>query len=882
MPGGSSRRATRGGPTKIEGNALHPASLGGTDVFAQAFVLDLYDPDRSQTLTERGEIRPWSAFLAAVKLALEKERPGRGAGLRFLTASVSSPTLIAQMDGILRAFPEAKWVAWEPIGRDNVYEGARLAFGESAEPQYAFAKADVVLSLEMDFLGEGPAQPRWVRDFASRRRAENTNRSVRRRVDAHADRRPGGPPTAARPGADRGLRPRRRFGRRRAARGDRRRIPSPHRSRRTSRRTGAPGSSSPAPSQPPAVHALAHAMNQALGNAGRTVVYTEPVLAKPQAQAAALAELARDMREGRVSTLVIVGGNPAFTAPADLRFAEAMEKVALRVRLSLHDDETSRLCHWQVPEAHALEAWSDARAFDGTATILQPLILPLYGGKSGHEILAAFTEQPEKSGHDIVQDYWREKMPGADFEAAWRKAVHDGVVEGTAFAEKSVAVRAPAPAAAAAPGARRRAHGPVPAGPDRLGRRLRQQRLAAGALQAPDEADLGQRRADRALDRRKARRDDGRHGRALPRRAQGHRARLGDAGAGRGLRHAARRLRAHARRTRRERQGLRRLSPALERRALVAPGPRGPKDRRPLPARDDPAPLRHGRARPRARRHGRAVPRRPRRRPEDGRAPAGPGGHALSEAADGELRLGALDRSRLLRRVQRLCRGLPVGEQHPRRRQARGRARARPSVDPDRPLLLGRARKPRDPPPAGHLHALRERAVRGRLSGQRHGAQRRGPEPDGLQPVRGHAVLLEQLPLQGAALQLLPLRGLQERPLEDGSQPRGHGAQPRRHGEVQLLRPEDQPGAHHGGEGEPPDPRRRDRDGVPAGLPRAGDRIREHRRPRKPRLAGAGREAAVRAPGRARNAAAHDLPGLAVESEPGPAGPRGREKEHGA
>ena len=130
--------SNEGRPTKIEGNALHPASLGGTDVFAQADVLDLYDPDRSQTLIERGEIRPWSAFLAAVKLALEKERPGRGAGLRFLTTSVSSPTLIAQMEGILRAFPEAKWVAWEPIGRDNVYEGARLAFGEPAEPQYAF------------------------------------------------------------------------------------------------------------------------------------------------------------------------------------------------------------------------------------------------------------------------------------------------------------------------------------------------------------------------------------------------------------------------------------------------------------------------------------------------------------------------------------------------------------------------------------------------------------------------------------------------------------------------------------------------------------------------------------------------------------------------
>ncbi|MGH9369480.1 MAG: TAT-variant-translocated molybdopterin oxidoreductase, partial [Thermoanaerobaculia bacterium] len=135
----------QGRPTKIEGNPLHPGSLGGTDVFAQAFLLGLYDPDRSQTLTERGEIRPWSAFLAAAKLALEKERGTRGAGLRFLTAATTSPTLSAQMAGILEAFPEAKWVAWEPAGRDNVYDGTLLAFGERLEPGYAFDQADVIL-----------------------------------------------------------------------------------------------------------------------------------------------------------------------------------------------------------------------------------------------------------------------------------------------------------------------------------------------------------------------------------------------------------------------------------------------------------------------------------------------------------------------------------------------------------------------------------------------------------------------------------------------------------------------------------------------------------------------------------------------------------------
>jgi molybdopterin-containing oxidoreductase family iron-sulfur binding subunit len=425
-----------GRPTKIEGNPLHPASLGATDVFAQASVLALYDPDRSQTLSEQGEIRAWSAFLAAARLALEKERPGRGAGLRFLTPAVSSPTFAAQMAAILEAFPQARWISWEPAGRDAVLEGAKLAFGEPVEPRHAFDRADVILSLEADFLGSGPAQPRAVADFASRRRVENPNRLYV--VEST--------PTLT------------------GARADHRRPMAPAEIEAFARAVAAavgaiPGSSRPdafaeavardlqahrgsglvvaGDSQPPAVHAIAHLLNQALGNAGKTVAYVEPVLAGAHNGPAALEELVREMRDGRVSVLVILGGNPVFTAPADLRFSEAMQKVAVRMRLGLYEDETSRLCHWHVPETHPLEAWSDARAYDGTATILQPLILPLFGGKSAHELLGAFSETPEKSGRDLVREHWRGRLSG-DFESAWRQAVHDGVVGGTAFPEKSV------------------------------------------------------------------------------------------------------------------------------------------------------------------------------------------------------------------------------------------------------------------------------------------------------------------------------------------------------------------------------------------------------------------------------------------------------------
>ncbi len=437
-------KSYEGRPIKLDGNDLHPASLGGTDVFAQASILNMYDPDRSQTLSERGQIRPWSALLAAVKLALEQERPNRGAGLRLLTTTVTSPTLQAQIAAILAELPKAKWVAWEPAGRDSVFAGTKLAFGEELQPIYAFERADVVLSLEADFLGAGPSMPRHVRDFVSRRKAETMNRlyaveSTPSLTGARADHRRPLSPAAIEA-----------FAASVAARVGVGGIPA-----------GAPGDAFAdavaadlkahagtslvvaGESQPPSVHALAHAMNATLGNVGKTVRYVAPAAGAPAAQTAALAELVKEMAEGRVSTLVILGGNPVFNAPADLDLPKAMQRVALRIRLGLYNDETSRLCHWNVAEAHALESWSDARAEDGTVTILQPLIAPLFSGKTAHELLAAFSAEPEKSGHDIVKEYWRGKLPvaGADPDAEWQKALHDGLVEGSAFPSRPVSLR---------------------------------------------------------------------------------------------------------------------------------------------------------------------------------------------------------------------------------------------------------------------------------------------------------------------------------------------------------------------------------------------------------------------------------------------------------
>ncbi len=212
-----------GRPTKVEGNPDHPASLGGSDVFGQAHVLGLYDPDRSKTVLYVGEDRTWGDFRAALREALDTQKAKGGAGLRFLTGRVTSPTFAAQMAGVLAAFPGAKWVSWEPAGRDNARAGAVLAFGEPVEPQYRFDRADVVLSLEADFVSSHPASLRLVREFASRRKAGGETPEMNRlyvvegsptSTGASADHRLAAPQLR-----DRGLRPRRGGGPGRRGRG---------------------------------------------------------------------------------------------------------------------------------------------------------------------------------------------------------------------------------------------------------------------------------------------------------------------------------------------------------------------------------------------------------------------------------------------------------------------------------------------------------------------------------------------------------------------------------------------------------------------------------------------------------------------------------------
>lgn len=453
-----------GRPIKVEGNPEHPASLGATDVFAQASVLGLYDPDRSQTLTHLGEIRPWPSFLGEMQAVMEGKREGKGAGLRFLTETVTSPTLASQLQTLLTEFPAAKWHQYEPAGRDNVRAGAQLAFGQDVNTIYKFENAEVILALDADFLGSGPGRLRYAREFAAKRRLTAGKREMSRLYVVEST------PTITGAKADHRL-PIRASAVEAFARAVANGIPAtaviltidagPDVTAQTRLATAVikdlqqhRGKSLviAGDHQSPAVHALAHAMNQALGNVGSTVIHTASLEANPVNQLASLGDLVKDINAGAVDTLIIIGGNPVYNAPADLNFRDALTKVRLRVHLSLYNDETSELCHWHIPEAHYLESWGDARAYDGTVTLTQPLIAPLYHGKTAHELLAAFSKQPERSGRDIIHDYWETQRPSGDFEQVWRKALHDGFITDTALPPKPVSATAPAGGTPALPG----------------------------------------------------------------------------------------------------------------------------------------------------------------------------------------------------------------------------------------------------------------------------------------------------------------------------------------------------------------------------------------------------------------------------------------------
>jgi molybdopterin-containing oxidoreductase family iron-sulfur binding subunit len=414
-----------GRPIKIEGNPDHPASLGATDAFAQASILSLYDPDRSKVIVNGGRISTWDAFITALTTELEAKRLNKGAGLRILTETITSPTLASQLGQILQLFPSAQWHQYEPANSDNERAASRMTFGRYADARYHFDKADVVLSLDADFLLPMRGHVRHARDFASRRRAQAGENGISRMyvlestpsiTGATADHRRAVRSSdvygvashiaAALDGKD--------------SSGDRW-IASVARDLQAARGRSLVVAG---PQQRPEVHVIAQTLNARLGNVGQTVEYVDPVEPNPMEQLESLKKLTADMQSGAADLVLVIGGNPIYTAPADLEFAKHFANVRMRIHLGLYEDETSDLSHWHIPEAHYLESWGDIRSEDGTTTIMQPLINPLYNGKSAHEVLSAVLGQPTRTSYEIVREAW-----GTD-EKAWRKAVHDGVAPG--------------------------------------------------------------------------------------------------------------------------------------------------------------------------------------------------------------------------------------------------------------------------------------------------------------------------------------------------------------------------------------------------------------------------------------------------------------------
>ena len=508
-------RSNEGRPTKIEGNPDHPTNRPGdfppdnpvwnprgssaTDIFTQASILSLYDPDRSPTPTFREDIRTWTAFVGAIRSVLDEQRPKQGEGIRFLTESIISPSLGAQIKDLQTAFPKATWHQYDPANRDNARAGAIRAFGQPVNTTYRFDVAQRVLSLDCDFLSPTfPGYLRYSREFMAARQVTESARDINRLYVVETT------PSNTGAVADHAWQVK----------------PSEFEAIATKllKSVGAPGFVSDNPTepqlpwaeavakdllahkgasivlagdnQPEFIHALAHAMNNVLGNVGKTVFYTDPLEVNSVDQRKSLEDLIKDIDSGIVELLVIVGGNPVHNTPFDLKLDfDRLKQAKLRVHLSQYRDETSEVCHWHIPAAHYLESWGDTRSYDGTVTIMQPLIEPLYEGKTAHELLAIFSDQYDRKPYEIVKTYWQTQRsgggsaqaqttpgqpaansqaapspqpaapaptPSQDFETWWRQSIHDGFIANSAFTPKSVSLngnwagnRQPAPAKAA-------------------------------------------------------------------------------------------------------------------------------------------------------------------------------------------------------------------------------------------------------------------------------------------------------------------------------------------------------------------------------------------------------------------------------------------------
>ncbi len=758
---------TNGRPIKIEGNDRHPWSLGGTDIFGQASVLGLYDPARSQTVRYLDRISDWDTFRNQMLGQVAALKADKGKGFRLLTGALTSPSTIALIQAIMKDLPQAKWHMASSLGAPALETASQALFGERVDTQLHFDKAGVVVAFEGDFLDNGPAQVGLSRRYMDTRRASaakgalltlHAAASTPSLTGAKADYHVSVEPDAMAHLVDRVTA---------AATG----APAPEGThpdakleawvaRAAAALSAAKGTSivTAGATQPEAVIEAVHRLNAALGNIGKTVTYTEPVL--PQAETAD--SLVAAMGKGEVSTLLMLDTNPVYEMPASADFVQALKKVGLKIQAGRYVDETAVRVDWNLPLAHPLEAWGDARAVDGTASLIQPMIRPLFEGRTAAEILSLMFEPQARGGLAIVKSYWQGTQKADAFEPNWRKALTEGFWPNTASKEKTVT----AAAKVAVP-----VGSPLDVRPDRItvifrpDSTIRDGSYAANAwLQELPKAltkvtwDNVVAISPKLAERLKL--------------ATGDMVRLSSGDAT--IEGAAWILPGQAERTVTLTLGYGRNSPdqifdglgydagrlrskdqpwVLAGASLAKTGRKAKlattQDHNTMEGHDFVRVARVGQpAAPGEHRNDRSLYG-PVTKPEDQKPADYQEARAWGMVIDTDS----------LHRVQCLRRSLPKREQHCRGRQGAGGAGTRDALAAHRPLLfLGQvrgagARRSRHALPAGAVHALRARALRGRLPGRGDAARPRGPEPHGLQSLRRHPRLLGLLSLQGAPLQ---------------------------------------------------------------------------------------------------------------------------------
>lgn len=438
-----------GRPTKIEGNPDHPSSKGGTNIHHQASVLDMYDPDRSRGIRHNGESSSWQAFLDAANAALTPS-----SRIAFISEPNSSATLNRIKRQALQKYPNAQWVTYAPFGEENQLLGNQITFGRKLRTLPDIAQAKIIISFDADFMGTEADSVRNIRAFADGRRMSSSADDINRLYVVESNY------SLTGSNADHRLRiktsqikPLLRalaaelsdsFGSLSAFRGYSNALSNHEwigiladeiRQNQGSTLLMA------GTDHDPETHALVAAINDAAGNTSRTVSYAALPFSEEANQHDAFTDLVAQMNQGQIDGVVMLGTNPVFTAPADLNFSEALRKVPFSVHLANHVDETSRASVWHINRAHYLEYWGDGYDYTGVPSVIQPMIQPLFDGKSEIEVLGAIVSGETIDAVEEIKTTWR-PMLGSGFETKWQTLLHDGLLPGAAFQSASVRLQA--------------------------------------------------------------------------------------------------------------------------------------------------------------------------------------------------------------------------------------------------------------------------------------------------------------------------------------------------------------------------------------------------------------------------------------------------------